>query len=573
MKLILLLISVFFILRISAQGFVSNGAEITVTKGAVLSVCGIEGHFVNLNDGVYDARIDLAGEIELHGSWVNNTSSGVFTGQADDGIIVFSGNAPQLISGTSRTEFENVVINKSSYLLADASEVAIYGDISINFGTFNANGRNIYVYGDWLNFDSFIPANSLVVFKGANPQIIISGANTFDSVQFDNLNSGNMDIAIIDDLTVSKFAGFINGIVYPHTAGRLIFTDGALCNGGTEESFFTGNVLKEGADSFVFPVGKISSGSKIWAPLSISDRTAADVFVCEYFDAPAPYNADPSFLQNGLVSTSDTEYWTLDRIAGSASPFVTLYSKDNIRSGTVAGNQTVVADFDYISLKWESLGGNYIENGQEGYIIADITYSGKPIVTFGFKKLNSPLPVSLLYFDVFCDDSRMLFKWATASESNNERFVVEVSADLNEWHEVLCLPGVANSSNINHYSAYGHDAETPVFFCRLVQYDFDGNCTKFEPIIIKCKPTEILPEIRVYPNPSNGKIFIEFKDCSNFLVNIYDMKGKCCYSNAHDIKESDTFSVDIPDLSAGYYILQVNCDSKVKQFKILFSKD
>ena len=61
-----------------AQGLVNNGAEISITQGGLLAICGSDGNYLNLNDGYYNGFIDLKGDIELKGNWINNSSSGVF---------------------------------------------------------------------------------------------------------------------------------------------------------------------------------------------------------------------------------------------------------------------------------------------------------------------------------------------------------------------------------------------------------------------------------------------------------------------------------------------------------------
>src|SRR6056297_2189894 len=53
--------------------------------------------------------------------------------------------------------------------------------------------------------------------------------------------------------------------------------------------------------------------------------------------------------------------------------------------------------------------------------------------TWTLSSSEMPLPIELLSFDARCTDGVMTLKWATASETNNDRFLLERSPDGQNW--------------------------------------------------------------------------------------------------------------------------------------------
>jgi hypothetical protein len=69
----------------------------------------------------------------------------------------------------------------------------------------------------------------------------------------------------------------------------------------------------------------------------------------------------------------------------------------------------------------------------------------------------------------------------------------------------------------------------------------------------------ILSNVKVYPNPTNGKLTI---DAENFEgVEVYDTSGRL-------IIKSELKTIDLEEQSKGLYILQVNANGAIQEFKV-----
>lgn len=114
------------------NAFVSNGANINIigpgTQTGNLGIAVI-GDYLNLNDGLTDASIELdGGSMLVSGDWTNNANNTVFTyftANKQDGYVTLENNtSTQLINGNSPTFFENLIVNGNrKTLMVDSCSV------------------------------------------------------------------------------------------------------------------------------------------------------------------------------------------------------------------------------------------------------------------------------------------------------------------------------------------------------------------------------------------------------------------------------------------------------------------
>ena len=93
---------------------------------------------------------------------------------------------------------------------------------------------------------------------------------------------------------------------------------------------------------------------------------------------------------------------------------------------------------------------------------------------------DAPLPIKLLTFSY--EKTSSSFIWVTASEINNEKFMIQESEDCTNWHTILEIDSKNSNSNSNTYYSYMY--LHPSGFYRLVQRDFNGVMETFQPIYL-----------------------------------------------------------------------------------------
>jgi hypothetical protein len=98
--------------------------------------------------------------------------------------------------------------------------------------------------------------------------------------------------------------------------------------------------------------------------------------------------------------------------------------------------------------------------------------------------LSGCLPVELIYFEGYKQDSYNAFEWATASEWNSAYFEVLVSQDGVIWVPISQIPSAWNSTTKLVYSTIDASPKMAINYYQLVQHDVDGNYKVYGPILI-----------------------------------------------------------------------------------------
>lgn len=65
---------------------------------------------------------------------------------------------------------------------------------------------------------------------------------------------------------------------------------------------------------------------------------------------------------------------------------------------------------------------------------------------------TSPLPVELIEFNAHCMPNEIMVKWSTASEINDQYFLLEKSRDMQDWEAIATIDGAGNSNEVLHYT-------------------------------------------------------------------------------------------------------------------------
>ncbi|MEI6851843.1 MAG: T9SS type A sorting domain-containing protein [Bacteroidota bacterium] len=81
-------------------------------------------------------------------------------------------------------------------------------------------------------------------------------------------------------------------------------------------------------------------------------------------------------------------------------------------------------------------------------------------------------------------------------------------------------------------------------------------------------------ECKIFPNPSDGNLNIEFNnaDNTNYNITIYDISGKLTFERKSSSYESIKQSLDLTGLRSGIYLLKLNFDNKCVTKKIIIQK-
>ena len=234
-----------------------------------------------------------------------------------------------------------------------------------------------------------------------------------------------------------------------------------------------------------------------------------------------------------------------------------LSGLENVSSATITG-LTIQNNFNLSTCEIYSL-CEYLDNGGSATISSNA--AGCNTLAEVNANCQSVLPVELIQFEGAFNDNAVQLIWATASERNNEGFQIEHTIGENQWAEIGFVKGVGTSSETNKYEYRHRHAKPGHHYYRLKQIDYNGMFEYSDVVHIFIEKEN---EIKIYPNPTNGKIEITGLEMSGTELSIIDNTGTLV---SHQILSQQY--LDISYLPSGLYFLLITNGTQTFEVKMI----
>ncbi len=180
---------------------------------------------------------------------------------------------------------------------------------------------------------------------------------------------------------------------------------------------------------------------------------------------------------------------------------------------------------------------------------------------------SAPLPVELIQFNANAQTGHTAqLDWTTATELNNDYFVIERSYNAREFEPVDRIDGAGNSQ---HSLKYGYLDNTiaknqNTVFYRLKQVDFDGT-EAYSPIRkIDFNVDLSLGITVIYPNPTSDQVNLQFDqrdDAESHQIRVMDNIGKVLM----EITSEDLHvRIDLSNQPTGLYFITIDTGETFK---------
>jgi len=167
-----------------------------------------------------------------------------------------------------------------------------------------------------------------------------------------------------------------------------------------------------------------------------------------------------------------------------------------------------------------------------------------------------PLPIELLNFNATLLENRTVqLNWSTATEINNDYFLVERSINGTNWESILQVDGAGNSIQTIDYIEFDYNIGSGVTYYRLKQVDFDGGSAYsiVRSVNFKLNDNEII----VYPNPTNGLITIKGSEKELNNLQILSVLGQNITNQVElNIVSKNEIDLNLGALSKGIYFIR-----------------
>ncbi|MFC5271092.1 T9SS type A sorting domain-containing protein [Adhaeribacter terreus] len=455
---------------------------------------------------------------------------------ATTNVMIEGGGSPVVSNAAECKKLE--LINSTLTLNQATSQLMVYGDFT------NAGGTYAHTAGTI----NFVGGNQLIPALDYH-NVVIAGTGTKQL----------LGSASVNDLT---FSGTNSNLVASNPTTTTLTLNGAI-SGETATRNFIGRLEKtrlvdQNTSSDVF--GNIgvhfnNAGNGNWGNVIVTRVTGSAITnpdnptyhsINRYWDI-VPQNPNTNTLVSLTLTWLTSENNNLDFLSNKAQAW---RSEDSGTSWTpVDVPQTISAT---------------TVNGERSITVATKTFS-----KWGISDENNPLPVSWLSFTAKATANGNVLSWATASEKNSDKFVVERSVNGKAFEAIGAVKAAGNSSQILTYNftdAMPAGAEKTYY--RLKQTDFDGAFTYSTIVVVEKTVKGRSVDASVYPNPFAGTLNLKLQAADGVSeVKLISLDGKEVYRKAI-VSEANVTLSDLPVLKPGMYLLQLHGANGITTLKV-----
>lgn len=174
------------------------------------------------------------------------------------------------------------------------------------------------------------------------------------------------------------------------------------------------------------------------------------------------------------------------------------------------------------------------------------------------------LPVELLSFTAKPVVNTILLNWETATELNNEKFVIEHSTDGRTFFAIGEQRGVGTTHEQQSYTFSDNKPVRGVNYYRLKQMDFDGQFeySPVEKVVFSGKG-----KVALFPTSTRGLLNITTDEDRPSTVMVYALNGARLLEKSFD--SSHNMEMNLSQLANGIYIVAIQMNGETYQERVV----
>lgn len=523
----------------------------------------------------------------------NNTIIEIMGNLVVNGGLFNQENADFIIHGDLEVK------NDAQITAGNKGSTIIKRDLRIEGSSFGLGEltRNTEVKGDIIKTAGIISGGlggATLTLNGNSLQHItgnFTASSKIPSIAIDNIHG----VKTLDNIEISDTLKLISGHFHTSETGMIVLNNDqvdVVPEGGSKLSFINGpmqwvlssNPSPAAPKNRIFPVG----ANERYRPVNLPHRSAG-TWEVQYYDTIALIQ-DPDITslepENPFVETvSIQEHWKIKSINNGTAKVGLSWGENSAVSILLGDYQKLlVLEYNDNTELWESRGADissfaYNANENQGSFIASETSQfSQKFFTLGSSDKINPLPVTWLYFTGTTRDKSHILSWATATEENNEYFVVQRSIDAQNWYEVQKVEGAGFSTEKMEYSWVDNHPPYGIVYYRIAQLDFDGELTLFHNIV----SLELKPEVKntksefvIFPNPTQSGMFkIKTTEFINTAVqmSIADLTGKVLKQKMIYIDNQGISETINANFRSGFYLVTLTQNDKTNSKPLIITE-
>ncbi len=584
----------------TATTFTVNGTQTGASSGAS-SVTGLLSSTI--------LRVRPGGKFEVFGlpgfaSNINPSTNGlncIYDFQSGS-IQEFSGlgnqNVPVVPSASPSSGFYgNLRISGFGTKISLSSPFRIANNFDIlntsGAPVFNATAStNFFVGGNWTNYhdSAYVEGSNTVYFNGSTgiQSITCSSGEVFNNLRYAKADSTalfmNSDLKIraqfiwnnngflsLNGKTLTLYNFAINALSGATSTSRYI-----LGETGNFNSKVRWNIGTTSAPTrYAIPFAK-GSGSANYTPFAftVGPNVQVDTMTVSTYGTPATNLPWPSAAPYGVSNLNSSTNLSPDNRDATADRFWYVgFTSPNVVNDTIVLTYASPSELPASPYNIaDSIRGQYWDAANGSWALPVLGYDSINVINaivITNPPLNKvwslvsnispmgplPLPIELIDFKGKYINNQSVLSWITASEKDNDYFILERSEDAHEFTQIGKIDGAGNSNSFLNYQFIDPKPINQVAYYRLKQIDFDGQYSYSQVIALR-NNQKLNTEIKAYPNPSNGNFLITnipFQTGEAFVCQVFNMQGELLKKDLHISDTNNNFQLQLNELKSGVY--------------------
>lgn len=419
------------------------------------------------------------------------------------------------------------------------------------------NNGALYVKQDISNDQSSMAAGTGTLYINGSSAQAINGTQTFKT--FNLVTNNAAGITLNNNLSVNGSHTYTAGLITTSaTPNYMIYEAGSSYTGSSDSRHVNGWVKKIGSTNFTFPVGN----TIYERPVSLTNLTASAEFNVRY----SRTTSNRTSVYNPLVYVDSAEYWTINKITGSAAQVAMNWDNGKVPFPNLMVTDIRVANYD--GTFWRSIGGSATGSA---LTTGNITSSSVSVFNrnFTFGSIAYTLPVKIISFTAGRMNDYTRLDWTTSSELNVAHYELQRSDDGINFYTI----NTQAPFNRNSTEFYGYDdrkALSGTAFYRLKITDL-GTQTNYSHIVT-VSANDSYKAFYVITNPVDASIelYASAGIKGSYNYSIANTAGQVMQTGILDIKTAGIYSIYLkPLFAAGAYILVVQNETNHLQKMII----
>jgi hypothetical protein len=215
------------------------------------------------------------------------------------------------------------------------------------------------------------------------------------------------------------------------------------------------------------------------------------------------------------------------------------------------GTQNVVINFGSLGEHYRVICIPYDANPGTLAAPSDACYA-----SLAYFPTSPALPVNLTFFRAIETAQGIRLIWQTASESNNDYFLVEQGGSPESFNTIGKVPGAGNSNHLSDYSFDVPKLYNGENYFRITQVDYDGTATHSDVVSVINES----PEAGITLFSKGNTLVMETASDILYPLNlsVYDLMGRLLYKKDNiRLSAGESLNMDLPEGISSFIYLRL----------------